>query len=64
MSVPRGGLFESQRHALAVFLGNPGGRQWWEANQHWWEADFRDYVDGLIREGEAAERATIARSTG
>ncbi len=48
-------LFESQRHALAVFLGNPGGRQWWEANQHWWAADFRDYVDGLIREAEAAE---------
>ncbi len=47
-------LIESQTHALVVFLGNPGGRQWWEASQHWWDPDFRAYVNGLIREGEAA----------
>ncbi len=47
-------VIESQTHSLIHFLGNPGGRQWWEANQHWWEADFREFVDGLIREGEAA----------
>jgi hypothetical protein len=41
----------------------PGARQWWgafhqqsgtEANS-WFGDEFRDYVDGLIREGEAAE---------
>ncbi len=47
-------LVATQMHALTAFLGNPGVRQWWEASQHWWDADFRDFVYGLIREGEAA----------
>jgi hypothetical protein len=37
-------MWEMQAHAMVAHLGNPGVRQWWEANQHWWHAKFRDYV--------------------
>jgi hypothetical protein len=34
----------------------PGYRQWWRLRAaSAYSADFRDYMDGLIREGEAAE---------
>ena len=37
-------MWENQPHAMVTHLGNPGVRQWWEANQHWWPAEFRDFV--------------------
>jgi hypothetical protein len=36
------------------FLQQPGGRQWWAEWRFGYEAEFTDFVDGLIREGEAA----------
>ncbi len=54
------GLFDaeasgSQENSIAHILPSPGARQWWTANRHWWGSEFCDFVDGLIREGEAAE---------
>jgi hypothetical protein len=31
-----------------------GAQQWWRDWSHSYPTEFRDYVDGLIREGEAA----------
>jgi hypothetical protein len=47
--------FGSQENSIARLLKSRGVRQWWTANRHWWQPEFRDFVDGLIREGEAAE---------
>jgi hypothetical protein len=47
-------MFEAQTHALTHHLATAGGRQWWAANRHWYPGDFLEFVDGLIREGEAA----------
>jgi hypothetical protein len=33
----------------------PGYRQWWTEFGDTYPNEFRNYVDGLIREGEAAE---------
>jgi len=56
----RQGLYDAemegvQENSLAHILKSPGARQWWTANQQWWSSEFIDFVDGLIREGEAAE---------
>jgi hypothetical protein len=47
--------FRFQENSLAHLLKSRGARQWWTANRHWWQPEFRDYVDGLVRKGEAAE---------
>ena len=33
----------------------PGARQWWSEWRQTFGGDFASFVDGLIREGEAAE---------
>jgi hypothetical protein len=43
-------MWENQPHSMVTHLGLPGVRQWWEANQHWWPAEFREFV----REATAA----------
>jgi hypothetical protein len=55
----RHGLFDADMEknmetSIVYILESPGARQWWTANRHWWQLEFRDFVDGLIREGEAA----------
>ncbi|MBW2423833.1 MAG: hypothetical protein JRG86_06275 [Deltaproteobacteria bacterium] len=47
-------MLKDQARQVTVSLDNAGAAQWWEINQHWWSDDFRGFVDGLIREGEAA----------
>jgi hypothetical protein len=37
------------------FFAQPGARQWWADWCFGYGDEVRDYVDGLIREGEAAE---------
>jgi hypothetical protein len=37
-------IMENQKHAVAGIFGDPGVRQWWEASQHWWPPDFREFV--------------------
>jgi len=56
----RQGLYDantewSEATTIAYYFESPGARQWWTANRHWWQSDFGEWVDGLIREGEAAE---------
>ena len=36
------------------FFQQSGARQWWSDWRHQFGAKFSDFVDGLIREGEAA----------
>jgi hypothetical protein len=40
--------------AMGWFTTQPGFKTWWLANQKNYMPVFRDYVDALIREGEAA----------
>ena len=47
-------MYGSQENSIAHILKSTGARQWWTANRHWWESEFSDYVDGLIREVESA----------
>ena len=37
------------------FFQQPGGRQWWAEWRFGYDSGFSDFVDGLVREGEAAE---------
>ncbi len=37
-------MFEAQVRPVAVHLESVGARQWWDANQHWWPGDFREFV--------------------
>ena len=37
-------MMENAKHAVAGMFGDPGVRQWWEASQHWWPPDFREFV--------------------
>jgi hypothetical protein len=42
-------------HAMRWFAAQSGFRSFWLENQQAYMPAFRDYVDGLIHEGEAAE---------
>ena len=46
-------LWETRRRQMAWFLSNPGIQQWWSTWRGTFDDDFGDFVDGLIREGEA-----------
>jgi hypothetical protein len=46
--------WEQQELGMRWQLARRGTREWWEEYQELYAAEFRDYVDGLIREGEAA----------
>jgi hypothetical protein len=37
-------MMENAKNAVAEVFGNPGMRQWWEACEHWWPPDFREFV--------------------
>ncbi len=48
-------VWKRRRHTMVYTMRQPGVQQWWKewsANQY--ESEFREFVDGLIREGEAA----------
>ena len=56
-------VWQGEKQSHLMMLLQPGARQWWGAFDQrsgtqmssWYGDEFRDYVDGLIREGEAAE---------
>jgi hypothetical protein len=48
-------VWENNERMIRWFFQKPGGRQWWTAWRFQYGADFAEFVDGLIREGEAAE---------
>jgi len=47
-------LWETRRRQFAWALSNPGIQQWWNKWRITFDDDFCDFVDALIREGEAA----------
>ena len=49
-------MWQGERQQYLLTLQQPGALQWWNESgaQSWYGAEFRDYVNGLIREGEAA----------
>jgi len=48
------GLWEGEIKVMAWMFDQAGPRQWWDENRFGFGDEFGDYVDGLIREGEAA----------
>ena len=48
-------LWEEQEAGFLWQVQQPGLRQWWGEWRTTFSDDFRDYVEGLIREGEAGE---------
>jgi len=47
-------LWAVRERQFAWAITNSGIQQWWNEWPDIYDADFRNYVDGLIREGEAA----------
>jgi hypothetical protein len=48
-------VWKRSRGALSWILQQPGIQQWWAEWQKTYDDDFIAFVDGLIREAEAAE---------
>jgi hypothetical protein len=48
-------VWENRMLTMRRVLPLPGYRQWWTENGDLYPEDFRELVEGLIREGEAAE---------
>ena len=47
-------VWENRRKGMSRLFQQPGMRQWWDEWGDTYGSDFVDFVDGLIREGEAA----------
>ena len=48
------GTWEQTKVGMQWQLQQPGAQQWWRRWPRVFPRDFREFVDGLIREGEAA----------
>jgi hypothetical protein len=50
-------VWQGERQSYLLTFQQAGARQWWSETQaqKWFGDEFRNYVNGLIREGEAAE---------
>ncbi len=48
------GTWELTKVGMQWQLQQPGGQQWWRQWSQIFRQDFREFVDSLIREGEAA----------
>ena len=48
-------VWDSTQRFLRVELQQPGVREWWGKFRFGYSDGFAKFVDGLIREGEAAE---------
>ncbi len=48
-------VWENRKRTMRRVLPLPGYRQWWNEWGDFYSDDFRELIDGLIREGEAAE---------
>jgi hypothetical protein len=59
-------IWQGERQLLLMTLQQPGARQWWAETptSNWFDPEFRDYVDGLIREGEAVVGHSIPAPSG
>jgi hypothetical protein len=48
-------LWEMRKRVMRGFLQQPGVKEWWTGMRHNFSEDFGEFLDGLRREGEAAE---------
>ena len=48
-------LWQGERRGNARVIQQPGSQQWWAEGRQFYGDEFGDFVDGQIREGEAAE---------
>lgn len=53
-SVQRHFSSEPGRRWLRAWAKRIGEKEWWDASQHWWPGDSRNFVERLIRDGKAA----------
>ena len=49
-----GGVWEAELKGQTLQLQQPGVRTFWNEHRHIYGSEFSEFVDGLIREGEAA----------
>ncbi len=47
-------LWHGEQRGIAWVLRQPGSQQWWDEYRFTFSDEFGEFVDGLIREGEAA----------
>jgi hypothetical protein len=47
-------LWQGEQQGMAWILRQPGSRQWWDESGHTFCNEFGEFVDVLLREGEAA----------
>jgi len=47
-------LWQGEQQKMAFLLRQPGSQKWWDEWRFTFNDEFCDFVDGLIREGEAA----------
>ncbi len=47
-------LWETRRKQISWLIENPGVQHWWREWRRIYDEQFCDFIDGLIREGEAA----------
>jgi len=47
-------LWQGEKRGNAWIIQQPGSRQWWDENRIFYSDEFGSFLDGLIREGEAA----------
>ena len=47
-------LWEAEIRSNTWILLQPGSQRWWDEWRFTWSDEFAEFVDGLIREGEAA----------
>jgi len=50
----KGSLWEAEIRGTSYILQQPGSRRWWDDWRFTFSGEFGEFVDGLIREGEAA----------
>ncbi len=46
-------LWSIYRHAIVDLLIQPGAQQWWEARRHWFDEEFHEYVNAIVRTEDA-----------
>jgi hypothetical protein len=47
-------IWQGEKRGNAWIIQQPGSRQWWDENRNFYSDEFGSFLDGLIREGEAA----------
>lgn len=52
-------LFEAELNTLKWSVANPGVRAWWIGNPISFSAEFRAFIDGLIRDAPAGSGASL-----